>query len=368
MTAALPASLPRLSRVAEAPPAAVDPTTSWRVAVTGTGPMQMLVADALLVRVSLLDPELPALHSIHDGVPLSGTPPAEVLRRVLSDSRVEISPDNGDADLVVHTGTALPGAPPCGVATTRQLRRCIDRGGWDSSGLARQLRSASSAVVAGSVGAAVSLLRAARTSAAPRLRDVHLVLRDAALHPRSAAAALAELLDLDVNVLLDPAEVPLGHQGSACPGCCLPRSIAALAELAERFEPSGGGWLHITFRAEPVQLIGRDRVEGVVMATMPPGAVEPELATVSAEFFVPGKVAVAAGLRLLPAAVPGAYVAIGTGKEAAHRVVDSLVLDAVRQKVVRRPRSEIRPGLADRANVVALPVRQPSRQRAGGSS
>jgi hypothetical protein len=363
-------------------PAAVAPDADgpvWLVAVTGAGPMQVLVAGALLaqpylpVRVIVLDPELPAPYSVDGREPWPTAPHAAVLRRVLGDPRVELSFADGspDVDALVH-------AAPAG---TRDLPRGVFAGehlpagnGWvaPEPGHARELRAARSAVVAAPATAAVSLLRAARAGVAPRLRDTHLILDKAVLSHHAIAEALDQLLELDVNVVVDPDVVAAAQA----------RGVGVLAELAQRFEPAHGAWLHITSGVEPVQLVGRERVEAVVLATVTPGGAGSELRTVRADLFVHG-----AGVTVLPddtgarvvcagtraPGVPARYVTVADGRTTedaarARKVVRRLVADALRGQVRRRDRPDTTRAAAAGAKVIALPARAPWLRAAGGSA
>ncbi|MDQ7910811.1 hypothetical protein RB614_40600 [Phytohabitans sp. ZYX-F-186] len=306
------------------------PAFSWRFAVTGVGAMQMLVADALLnqkdipVRVTVREPGRPALR------PAGSAPAPEdaVVRRVLADPRVEIAYPRGifadavpdpDATLLVGDARRLPAAP-----------------------------DATAAVVVGSAAAAVALVRRARGTP---LRDVHLLLDEAAPRRRPTAAALESLLDEDVNAVVEPS-----RSGGLGP--------AVLDELGERFGSPDAVWLHVDFGWTPVQVLGRDRVRGVVLSR------GRDLRTVTAQALLTGRRYRAVtlpgheGAYLVPpggvrvsAGTPFEYVAARTGRydrdsRAAGRVAEALVRDALAGRLAR-------PSTVDSDNVVPLRRRRP---------
>jgi hypothetical protein len=298
MVAALSLSVPRPRSAAE------DPAV-WQVAVTGGGPAKLLATDALLAQQSVpvcavvVEPGLPALHSADDPATRSSAPLTDVMRRLLAEPRVSFADSAADADVVFHIGTPFPGV--------------VSRLG--SSSAARRLQSARSVVVADSAGMAAALAKAAsgpeRKLVAPRLRDIHLTLDEAALAVPSVAVALESLLKLDVNVLVDPAQVHAQHRA----GCSARRSAAALNALAERVTPTDSVWVHVTIHAEPVHVLGGSGVEMVILA--------PGENTVAAHLVVwrgaalpyPGGALLvrAAAARLVRhgTVVPGEYVAVG---------------------------------------------------------
>jgi len=329
--------------------------TPRRIAVAGTGTMPMLAADALLaqdelpVRVSLLRPDPPALADDRSNA---------VVRRVLADPRIDIAysgpaADEFDlydlgADTVVRVGPSLaaaraqhPGGALGAVATTGELRRFL--GGRADGRLAHRLPAVTSAVVVGCAPTAAALVRYATRHPATRpgrLRDVHLVLDAAALGRPATRAALAGLRDLDLNVVVDPALFTSSHH----------RTLGLLEELGDVFAAPDAPWLHVDVGWEPVEIIGVDALDAVVLAA--PGPRRPDLRTLSAQLLAlpTGRVhAIAvdprtggAGLARAGGARPGRtagtdYVAVETGSfphdhRAAHLVAAAIVRDTLHRK------------------------------------
>jgi ferredoxin--NADP+ reductase len=364
----------------------IEPAAPWRVVVSGAGAAQMLMVDALLsqhdvpVQVSLVG-------RIETGLRRVGSRPArracqvgDGLGRILADPRVEVSPaglpatpGSADVDVVLHAPSLQPGAATernethgrlGGVVTARELREHLrGRAGQSSATeLPRQLSAARSAVVVGSATAAVALVRAAtdcggQSASAPQLREIHLMLNRATLHSPATAEALEALLTLDAEVAVDTSTVePAAHGGRRRPDCRLQQSVETLTTLSERFASPDAVYLHIDFDGQPVQVIGRDNVEAVVIAPPPAGATNRELSTVPADLLI-RCTARAGALAMVPhdgcdslvreaggrvirdgAVAEGEYIAVETGSQArdalaARRATDAFIEDALRGRL-----------------------------------
>lgn len=322
-----------------------------RVAIAGAGTVPVLAADALLsqrrlpVQVSLLQPGPPPLRLVRSAGP--ATARAEVIRRVLADRRLDIryapvdpddvTPETLDADATIWVGTTLPtarvhrpGGALEGVVTTSEIRELPT--------------TATSVVVLGAAATAVALIGAVagRCSAAgPRdRREAHLVLGADALSSPETAAALAGLVELDVNVVVDPVllrPVPRGERSRR-------RTHAALAVLGERFASPDAPWLHVDAGWEPFEVAGHDRLENVILSR------DGELRAIDAQLLVVRDEDVPAlavhprarGARITRAgAAPGGHVAVETGtyprdEVIASRLAEAIVLDAVHGRTVHR--------------------------------
>jgi len=346
-----------------------SPHTPRRIAVAGTGTMPMLTADALFnqrslpVRVSLLRADPPSLKRIADDASNA------VVRRVLADPRLDIaySGPAGDefdlddlaADTVIRVGPALtaarrrhPGGALGAVVTTGELGRAL--AGRTDGRIAHRLPAVTATVVVGCARTASDLLRSAHHTvqrARPaRLRDVHLVLDPTTLRRPSTLSALRTLVGLDLNVIVDPLVFALPATGR---GAALRRgALRVLEELSEGFGAPDAPWLHVDVGWEPVEIIGVDALDAVVLAT----AGGDHLRTLSAQLLVLRTDSVhaiavdprtgGAGLARAGGARPGRtagtdYVAVETGSfprdhRAAHLIAAAIVRDTLGRQEFRR--------------------------------
>jgi hypothetical protein len=334
-----------------------SPYAPRRIAVAGTGTMPMLTADALFnqhslpVRVSLLRADPPSLKRIADDASNA------VVRRVLADPRLDITYSGaaGDefdlddlaADTVIRVGPALtaarrryPGGALGAVVTTGELGRAL--AGRTDGRIAHRLPAVTAAVVVGCARTAADLLRSGHHTV--------LVLDPTTLRRPSTLSALRTLVGLDLNVMVDPLVFALPATGR---GAALRRAaLAVLEELSEGFGAPDSPWLHVDVGWEPVEIIGVDALDAVVLAT----AGGDHLRTLSAQLLVLRTDSVhaiavdprtgGAGLARAGGARPGRtagtdYVAVETGSfphdhRAAHLIAAAIVRDTLGRQEFRR--------------------------------
>jgi ferredoxin--NADP+ reductase len=111
--------------------------------------------------------------------------------------------------------------------------------------------------------------RALDALAASRVREIHVVGRRGPAQAKFTAKELRELGDLDdADVVVDPAELALNPESLAefeeRRGAAAKKNVEILRDFAAR--PDRGRRRHIVFRflLSPVEIVGTERVEGVV--------------------------------------------------------------------------------------------------------
>ena len=106
------------------------------------------------------------------------------------------------------------------------------------------------------------VLDALRRSA---VTDIHVVGRRSAAHAKFTTKELRELGEIgNADVVVDPAEILVGQEWVE-PSAAVRRNLEVLTEWSQR-EPHGRPRrIHFRFMVRPVTILGRERVEGVVL-------------------------------------------------------------------------------------------------------
>jgi ferredoxin--NADP+ reductase len=106
------------------------------------------------------------------------------------------------------------------------------------------------------------VLDALRRSA---VTDIHVVGRRSAAHAKFTTKELRELGEIgNADVVVDPAELLVGQEWVE-PTAAVRRNLEVLTEWSQR-EPQGRPRrIHLRFMLRPVTILGRERVEGVVL-------------------------------------------------------------------------------------------------------
>lgn len=105
--------------------------------------------------------------------------------------------------------------------------------------------------------------------AGSRVREIHVVGRRGPAQAKFTAKELRELGELeDADVVLDPAELELNPESLAefedRKGAAAKKNVEILREFAARPRTARGRRVHFRFLLSPVEILGREHVEGVV--------------------------------------------------------------------------------------------------------
>ena len=106
--------------------------------------------------------------------------------------------------------------------------------------------------------------------AGSRVREIHVVGRRGPAQAKFTAKELRELGELeDADVVLDPAELELNAESLAefedRKGAAAKKNVEILREFAARPRTARGRRIYFRFLLSPVEILGREHVEGVVL-------------------------------------------------------------------------------------------------------
>jgi ferredoxin--NADP+ reductase len=152
-------------------------------------------------------------------------------------------PDSAIRDLTLHArSVVVVGVGNVAVDVTRMLAKTD--GDLESTDIPRPV------------------LDALRRSA---VTDIHVVGRRSAAHAKFTTKELRELGEIgNADVVVDPAELLVGQEWVE-PTAAVRRNLEVLTEWSQR-EPQGRPRrIHLRFMLRPVTILGRERVEGVVL-------------------------------------------------------------------------------------------------------